>query len=132
MHQGQSNYPKFHSHDKTLSTSEVLCQSEKLRGTEKRFSSLRVVEYPLLILTPGTSRSFRLKHTLRTGKGHLLYPLMLPLFPTKRIYRFSKTIQGRRSGQRKGAGRNDSGSSLKTLISASIKSHRALERLAGF
>ena len=40
MHAGQSNYPKFQSHDKTLSTSEVLCRSEKFSGTWKKDQSL--------------------------------------------------------------------------------------------
>jgi hypothetical protein len=40
MHEGHSNYRKFQSHDKTLSTSEVLCRSEKLSGTRKRDQSL--------------------------------------------------------------------------------------------
>ena len=40
MHAGRSNYPKFQSHDKTLSTSEVLCRSEELSGTPKRDQSL--------------------------------------------------------------------------------------------
>jgi hypothetical protein len=40
MHQGSSNYPKFQSHDKTLSTSEVVCRSEKLNGTRKRDQSV--------------------------------------------------------------------------------------------
>jgi hypothetical protein len=40
MHQGSSDYPKFQSHDKTLSTSEVVCRSEKLGGTPKRDQSL--------------------------------------------------------------------------------------------
>jgi hypothetical protein len=40
MHQGSSNYPKFQSHEKILSTSEVVCRSEKLSGTPKRDQSL--------------------------------------------------------------------------------------------
>ena len=40
MHQGSRNYPKFQSHEKTLSTSEVVCRSEKLCGTPKRDQSL--------------------------------------------------------------------------------------------
>jgi hypothetical protein len=40
MHQGSSNYPKFQSHEKTLSTSEVVCRSEKLCGTPKKDQSL--------------------------------------------------------------------------------------------
>jgi hypothetical protein len=40
MHQGRSNYPKFQIHEKTLSTSEVLCRSGKLSGTRKRDQSL--------------------------------------------------------------------------------------------
>jgi hypothetical protein len=40
MHQGSSNYPKFQSHDKTLSTSEIVYRSEKLSGTPKRDQSL--------------------------------------------------------------------------------------------
>ena len=40
MHQGRSNYPKFQIHEKTLSTSEVVCRSEKLSGTRKRDQSL--------------------------------------------------------------------------------------------
>jgi hypothetical protein len=40
MHQGSSNYPKFQSHEKTLSTSEVVCRSEKLCGTPKKNQSL--------------------------------------------------------------------------------------------
>jgi hypothetical protein len=40
MHQGSSNYPKFQSHEKTLSTSEVVSRSEKLCRTSKRDQSL--------------------------------------------------------------------------------------------
>ena len=40
MHHGASNYPKFQSHEKTLSTSEVVCRSEKFNGTPKRDQSL--------------------------------------------------------------------------------------------
>ena len=40
MHEGRSDYPKFQSHEKTLSTSEVVCRSEKLSGTPKRDQSL--------------------------------------------------------------------------------------------
>jgi hypothetical protein len=40
MHQGSSNYPKFQSHEKTLSTSEVVSRSEKLCRTPKRDQSL--------------------------------------------------------------------------------------------
>jgi hypothetical protein len=40
MHQERSNYPKFQIHEKTLSTSEVLCQSGKLSGARKRDQSL--------------------------------------------------------------------------------------------
>jgi hypothetical protein len=40
MHQGSSNYPKFQSHEKTLSTSEVVSRSEKLSSTWKKDQSL--------------------------------------------------------------------------------------------
>ena len=40
MHQGQSNYPKFQIHEKSLSTSEVVCRSGKLSNTRKRDQSL--------------------------------------------------------------------------------------------
>ena len=40
MHAGQNNYPKFQSHEKALSTSEVVCRPEKLSGTPKRDQSL--------------------------------------------------------------------------------------------
>jgi hypothetical protein len=40
MHQRANNYPKFQIHEKTLSTSEVVCRSEKLSGTPKRDQSL--------------------------------------------------------------------------------------------
>ena len=40
MHQERSNYPKFQIHEKTLSTSEVLCRSGKLSGARKRDQSL--------------------------------------------------------------------------------------------
>ena len=40
MHHGASNYPKFQSHEKTLSTSEVVCRSEKLSVSRKRDQSL--------------------------------------------------------------------------------------------
>jgi hypothetical protein len=40
MHQERSNYPKFQIHEKTLSTSEVLCRSGKLSGVRKRDQSL--------------------------------------------------------------------------------------------
>jgi len=33
MHQGQSNYPKFQIHEKTLSTTEVVSGAGKLSGT---------------------------------------------------------------------------------------------------
>ena len=40
MHQGSSNYPKFEIHEKALSTSEVVCRSERSCGTPKRDQSL--------------------------------------------------------------------------------------------
>jgi hypothetical protein len=40
MHAERSNYPKFQSHDKTLSTSKIVCRSEKLSGSRKRDQSL--------------------------------------------------------------------------------------------
>jgi hypothetical protein len=40
MHIGRSDYPKFQSHEKILSTSEVVRRSEKLSGTPKRDQSL--------------------------------------------------------------------------------------------
>ena len=40
MRQERSNYPKFQIHEKTLSTSEVVCRSGKLTGTRKRDQSL--------------------------------------------------------------------------------------------
>jgi hypothetical protein len=40
MHQGSSNYPKFQSHENTLSTSEVVRGSWKLCRTLKRDQSL--------------------------------------------------------------------------------------------
>ena len=40
MHEWRSSYPKFQSHEKTLSTSEVVCRSEKSSGTPKRDQSL--------------------------------------------------------------------------------------------
>jgi len=40
MHGGRSGYPKFQSHEKNLSISEVVCRSEKLSGTPKRDQSL--------------------------------------------------------------------------------------------
>ena len=40
MDQGSSNYPKFEIHEKALSTSEVVCRSEKSCGTPKRDQSL--------------------------------------------------------------------------------------------
>ena len=40
MQQGRSNYPKFQIHEKALSTSEVVCRSEKLSGTWKKDQSL--------------------------------------------------------------------------------------------
>src|SRR5580700_7429135 len=40
MHQERSNYPKFQIHEKTLSTSEVVCRPGKLSGTRERDQSL--------------------------------------------------------------------------------------------
>ena len=40
MRQGQRNYPKFQIHEKILSTSEVVCRSEKLNGKRKRDQSV--------------------------------------------------------------------------------------------
>jgi hypothetical protein len=40
MHQERSNYPKLQIHEKTLSTSEVLCRSGKLSGARKSDQSL--------------------------------------------------------------------------------------------
>ena len=40
MHQERSNYPKFQIHEKSLSTSEVVCRPGKLSGTRKRDQSL--------------------------------------------------------------------------------------------
>jgi len=40
MQQGPSNYPKFQIYGKILSSSEVVCRSEKLCGTPKKDQSL--------------------------------------------------------------------------------------------
>jgi hypothetical protein len=40
MHQGPSNYPKFQMHEKTLSTTEIVCGPWKLSGTRKKDQSL--------------------------------------------------------------------------------------------
>jgi len=40
MHQAPGNYPKFQIYGKILSSSEVVCRSEKLRGTPKGDQSL--------------------------------------------------------------------------------------------
>jgi hypothetical protein len=40
MHGGRSDYPKFQSYEKSLSTSEAFCRSEKLSGMRKRDQSL--------------------------------------------------------------------------------------------
>jgi hypothetical protein len=40
MYGGRRDYPKFKSHEKILSTSDVVCPSEKLSGTPKRDQSL--------------------------------------------------------------------------------------------
>jgi len=40
MHQGSSDYPKFQSHEKTLSANEIVYRSEELSGTRKRDQSL--------------------------------------------------------------------------------------------
>jgi hypothetical protein len=40
MHQGSSNYPKVLIHEKTPSTSEIVCGSWRLSGTPKRDQSL--------------------------------------------------------------------------------------------
>jgi hypothetical protein len=55
MHQGSSDYPEFQSHEKTLSTSEVFCRSEKLSGTRKRGESLfgLLLEIESLLYTAG-------------------------------------------------------------------------------
>jgi len=53
IHQGPSNYPKFRIHEKTLSTSEVVCRSEKLSGTPKRDQSL----FSLLLEIEGRLRA---------------------------------------------------------------------------
>ena len=40
MHQAPSNYPKFQMHEKTLSTTEIVCGPWKLSGTRKKDQSL--------------------------------------------------------------------------------------------
>jgi hypothetical protein len=40
MHRAPGNYPKFQIYGKILSSSEVVCRSEKLYGTRKRDQSL--------------------------------------------------------------------------------------------
>jgi hypothetical protein len=40
MHQGRSDYPKVQSHEKNLSTTELVCGPWKLSGTPKRDQSL--------------------------------------------------------------------------------------------
>jgi hypothetical protein len=40
MHQGHSNYPKFQIHEKTHSTTEIVCGFGELSGTRKRDQSL--------------------------------------------------------------------------------------------
>jgi hypothetical protein len=40
MHQGRSNYPKVQSHEKNLSTTELVCEPWKLSGARKRDRSL--------------------------------------------------------------------------------------------
>ena len=53
MHQARSNYPEFQTHEKTLSTSEVLRRSEKLnsgRNTDQSlFSLLLEIESSLVL-----------------------------------------------------------------------------------
>jgi hypothetical protein len=55
MHHGASNYPKFQSHEKTLSTSEAVCRSEKLSGTPKSDQSL----FSLVLEIEGRLRTAR-------------------------------------------------------------------------
>ena len=40
MHEGRSSYPKFQSHEASLSTSEGVCRSERLCGAPKGDQSL--------------------------------------------------------------------------------------------
>jgi hypothetical protein len=40
MHRGPSNYPQFQMHEKTLSTTEIVCGSWKLSDARKRDQSL--------------------------------------------------------------------------------------------
>jgi hypothetical protein len=40
MHQGSSNYPKFQIHEKTLSTTEIVCGPWELSGAPKKDQSL--------------------------------------------------------------------------------------------
>ena len=40
MHRGRSNYPQFQMHEKTLSTTEMVCGSWKLSDARKRDQSL--------------------------------------------------------------------------------------------
>jgi hypothetical protein len=40
MHQGPSNYPKVQSHEKALSTTELVCGPWQLSGPRKRDQSL--------------------------------------------------------------------------------------------
>jgi len=53
MQQGPSNYPKFQICGKILSSSEVVCRSEKLCGTPKKDQSL----FSLLLEIEGRLRN---------------------------------------------------------------------------
>ena len=51
MQQGPSNYPKFQIYGKILSSSEVVCRSEKLCGTPKKDQSRTAAQLMMTLQT---------------------------------------------------------------------------------
>jgi hypothetical protein len=94
MHQGRGDYPKVQSHQKNLSTTELVCGPWKLSGTPKRDQSL----FSLLLEIEGRLRkraeTIRLsnlddpKKKIASLRVSTISPVIAssryPLFPSRR------------------------------------------------
>jgi hypothetical protein len=72
MYEGQSNYPKFHVHGQTLSITEIVSGSRKLRGARKRDQSLfsLLLEIESRLRKEGRNDQVKQPRLLRKKDGH--------------------------------------------------------------
>ena len=117
----------------TLRLSGVSDPKKKIASDREStiFPAIASSRYPPLLRSRAHKSQFPIGALPQHRKVHLLSPLMLPLFPKKTDLWFLKNDPTKEKRPEKGRWSRDSDSSSKTLILASIKLHRALERLAG-